>query len=331
MRFGLIGCGEIGSLRADAVRRVPGAALTAVSDVDVTRAEGAAGSGACIEEEWTRLVARPDVDAVVVSTPPSLHAEMCIGALGSGKHVLCEKPLARSVEEARTILEARDASGTFLATGFNYRFYPSIAKARELLDAGEIGELDHIRSYTGYSAEEHSHPWLRDAEEMGGGALRDNGIHLIDLTRYFLGEPVEVSGYASNVVWGFPGCEDNGFALLRNAEGKVASLHASWTEFDGYRFSLEIRGTRGYVRATCFPMITKLARAEKPGAKLRKRTFYFPMTHIREHLFSYRAVVVRSFVREIEAFVAASEGGRSEVATGRDGLAALEIAEGAGP
>src|SRR5690606_28302912 len=129
-------------------------------------------------------------------------------------------PLARTADECRLIVEAAEQSERLLATGFNYRFYPSILKARELLDAGIIGELDHIRSYAGYSARDHGQAWIHDEGIMGGGALRDNGIHLIDLTLYFLGEPVEeVHGFATNRVWRFPGCEDNGFALLRGESG----------------------------------------------------------------------------------------------------------------
>src|SRR5205085_9105725 len=158
-----------------------------------------------------------------VSTPPSLHAEMSIAALRAGKHVLCEKPLARTVEECRAMISAAQASGAILATGFNYRFYPSVLKARELLDSGLIGKVDHIRSYTGYSATAHNHPWLHDAAVMGGGTLRDNGIHLLDLTCYFLGDVAEMQGAASGLVWGFPGCEDNGCVVMRNRRGAIAT------------------------------------------------------------------------------------------------------------
>ena len=172
------------------------------------------------------MVRRNDIHAVIVSTPPSLHAEMTVAALNAGKHVLCEKPLARTPAECQRMVAAAKDSKRFLATGFNYRFYPSIEKARGLMDSGLIGKLDHVRAYSGYSAAEHNHDWLHDAEMMGGGALRDNGIHLIDLACYFLGEVTEVKGFASNSVWGFNGCEDNGFALLRSKAGKIGTLQA---------------------------------------------------------------------------------------------------------
>lgn len=327
-RFGLIGCGEIGRLRAAAIKRVPSTQLVAVSDV-IRRAADAVASryNVPVEDDWRKMVRRNDVDAVIVSTPPSLHAAMTVEALSCGKHVLCEKPLARTPAECLTMVTAAAENNRFLATGFNYRFYPPIVKARKLIDAGVIGEIDHIRSYSGYSAVDHNHPWLHDAEMMGGGALRDNGIHLIDLTCYFLGEVSDVKGFASNTVWGFNGCEDNGFALLRSKAGKIASLQASWTEWHGYRFRIDIYGNRGCIRTSCFPMLMQVIRSKELGGRTTRRIHVFPLTHIGEHLRSYRWVVVKSFVAELQSFCRGMSGERTAVATGKDGLQAVEIAD----
>jgi len=328
LKVGLIGCGEIGRLRAAALAKSDSLKLIAVSDLDQERAASVASKyGVPGEQDWHVFLRREEVDAVIVSTPPSLHAEMCIEALRSGKHVLCEKPLGRTPIECQNMVTAAEENNRFLATGFNYRFYPSIEKARSLLDGGVIGELDHVRAYSGYSATEHNHDWIHDVGMMGGGALRDNGIHLIDLTRYFLGEVEDVTGLVSNSVWGFKGCEDNGFALLRSPTGKAASLQASWTEWTGYRFLVEIYGTRGCIRAWCFPMLTQVTWAKERGGRTRKKNYFFPMIHIWEHLRSYRWVVTRSFVQELWAFSRAINGELTEVATGRDGMRAVEIAD----
>ena len=228
MRYGLIGCGGIGVLRAEALGKLPGHTLEAVCDTDTARATDVAKRfGGRVISDWRELVQLADIDAVIVSTPPSLHYDMTIAALDAGKHVLCEKPLARNPEECQDMIDAAHRNQRYLATGFNYRFYPSILKARELLDSGIIGELDHVRSYTGYSATAHDHEWLHEFDTMGGGTLRDNGIHLIDLTAWFLGDVKEITGMSSGTVWQFPGCEDNGFALLRSADGHIASLQSS--------------------------------------------------------------------------------------------------------
>lgn len=328
LRIALIGAGDIGILRAQALARTPACRLVVVADVNEARARAAAAlvPGAAVESDWQRAVARPDVDAVVISTPPSLHLEMCLAAFGAGKDVLCEKPLARTPDECRAMVQEAERTGRTLATGFNYRFYPSFRLARDLLDRGVIGELDHIRSYGGYSATSHNQPWVHDAATVGGGALRDIGIHLIDLTRDFLGDVASVQGVATGRVWNYPGCEDNGFAILRNRQGNVATVHASWTEWRRYQFRVEIYGTRGCIRATCFPMMTQVVWAPETGGRTQSKTDWFPRWALGEKLRSYRWVVVESFVREFAAFAAAVQGRPSRIATGADGLRAVEIA-----
>ncbi|MGH7552434.1 MAG: Gfo/Idh/MocA family protein, partial [Longimicrobiales bacterium] len=156
--------------------------------------------------------------------------------------------------------------------------------------------------------------------------LHDNGIHLIDLTRYFLGEVEEVKGFASGGVWHFDGCEDNGFALLRSAEGKVATVHASWTEWGKYQFRIELVGTRGRIVATCFPMRLEALWSDSVAGPMRRTRQRFATVQAGEHLRSYRWVVLKSFALEIDAFVRRLRGDRTELATGFDGLRAIEIA-----
>jgi predicted dehydrogenase len=328
MRFGLIGCGFAGSLRAAAIANLKWCRLTAVADVDSTRASSVAQRyGAAAEPDWRALVRREDVEAVIISTPPPLHEEMCVTALQHGKHVLCEKPLARSPAECRSIVEAAQRPGRLLATGFNYRFYPAIVTAKRILDSGQIGELDHVRSFAGHpGGSEFTHPWVHDATTMGGGTLVDNGMHILDLTRYFLGEVTDVKGFATNHVWRFDGCEDNAFALLRNPAGRIATLQASWSEWRGYRFRIEVYGTLGCVRASYPPMLAHVAWAMEPGGPVRRRWHTFPMFQINERLRSYRWTARCSFAEEVTAFSREIAGESTALASGRDGLRAVEIA-----
>jgi predicted dehydrogenase len=314
-------------MRADAIAGLREFHLVAVSDQDAGRAGSLArGHGCATESDWRALVARTDLDAVIVSTPPPLHVEMCVAAFEQGKHVLCEKPLARNPEEGRQILEAAQQHQKLLSTGFNLRFFPPIAKAREVLDSGRIGELDHIRSYAGHpGGQEFTQAWVHDANVMGGGTLLDNGIHIIDLTAYFLGDVSEVAGFATNHVWQFPGCEDNGFALLRNAAGRVATLHSSWSEWRGYQFRIEIYGTRGCVVASYPPMLTRVVRQGASG-RSHKETFLFPKLQVLERLRSYRWSILQSFILELEAFARAAHGEKSSVAAGAEGLRSVQVA-----
>ena len=328
VRFALVGCGDIGILRAKALARGNGVQLVVAADTDSGKANAAASvvPGAVAVTDWRDAIRRADVDAVIVSTPPSLHEEMAVTALEAGKHVLCEKPLARTPAECRAMVAAAERTGKRLATGFNYRFYPSFRKAREILDSGLIGELDHVRSYGGYTATSHNQAWVHDASTVGGGALRDIGIHLLDLTRDFLGDVATVHGVASNRVWKYPGCEDNGFALLTSSKGNIAAVHASWTEWRRYQFRIEIYGSRGCIRATCFPMMTQVVWAGETGGRSQSKTDWFPRTALGEKLKSYRWVVIESFVEEHAAFLSWIRGAPSRVASGADGLRAVEIA-----
>jgi predicted dehydrogenase len=328
IRIGLIGCGGIGQLRAKAIAQLPSVKLSAVADINDACASVVGNSyDAFIASDWQSLLKRDDIDLVVLSTPPLSHTEIGLAALEAGKHLLCEKPLARDSDECRLLVKAASQARRILATGFNYRFYPSVMKARELLDSGLIGEVSYIRSYGGYSATEHGHPWIHDYDTMGGGALRDIGIHLIDLTRYFLGEIEQVTGFATNRIWGFNRCEDDGFLLMRSSEGRIASLHASWTERRRYRFQIDICGTLGIISLSCFPMIVRAAWTKQLDCPTRSRSYFFPMVHIMEKLKSYRWVVIQSFIRELEAFAATIRGERTHLASGYDGLRSIELAE----
>jgi predicted dehydrogenase len=335
MRFALIGCGDIGVMRADAIASlakgaVPDARLVAAADADVSRAQSVGGrfGGCTVITDGDAAARWPDADAVVVSTPPHLHARFALAALDASKHVLIEKPIASRLEDARAIVAAAERARVALATGFNIRHFLAFRRAHEVIASGAIGELDHVRAYHGHpGGSEFTHAWVHDAAVMGGGALLDNGIHILDLARWFLGgEIVEAKGYATGNVWKFDGCEDNGFALFKNASGRVAMVRASWTEWRGYGFAVEAYGTKGMVRASYPPMMLETAIAEKTGAPARRTRDLFPMFQIKERLKSWRWNLVESLAAEMADFVAAARAGRQPSCSGVDGLRALEMA-----
>lgn len=326
-RFALIGCGAIGKFRAEALAQTPGAKLIVVSDVDEARARAlATPAGARVETDWKRVLA-DDVDAVLISTPPPQHLEMVVASLEAGQHVLCEKPLGRYPAECKQMVLAAQRTKRHLGTGFNYRFYQAIVSAKEFIAAGHIGELDHIRSFAGHpGGKEFTHPWVHDVSIMGGGALVDNGIHIIDLTQFFLGEVAEVKGYRSSHVWKFKGSEDSAWALLKSTEGKIATVQATWSEWRGYRFWIEIYGTLGCVKASYPPMLARATWFDKPDGRKSQKFWTYPKFQVIERLKSYRYTVTQSFIAEFTAFLRAIRGEKVSAATGYEGMRAVEIA-----
>lgn len=229
------------------------------ADIERDRAEEVARTTGClVTTNWQDVVAREDIDAVIVSTTNDWLAPITIAALGHGKHVLCEKPLGREPEEARRMVEAAGLNRRKLKTGFNHRHHPAIWKAHELCAGSAIGDVLFIRCRYGHGGRPgYEKEWRANAEVSGGGELLDQGIHAIDLFRWFLGDFQEAFGYTSTQFWrpggGSPSIlgayvEDNAFGLFRTAQGQIASLHASWTQWKNV-FSFEVFGREGYLIA----------------------------------------------------------------------------------
>lgn len=328
MKFGLIGAGCIGHLRAKALSQLDGCELSAIADVDPSRARAMATSPDIkIFQDFQEMLSLADLNTVIVSTPPQFHEDLVIDALKAGKHVLCEKPLANTVEACRRMLDVARASGTVLATGFNHRYFPSIQYLKQAIDTGLIGELDHVRAFAGHTGlSEFRNAWEYDKNIIGGGALMDVGIHIIDLTRYVLGEVEEVYGLTSNKVWNLGASEDNGIALLRNHQGKFAVLQATWTEWKGYRFYLEAYGTKGMVRAYYAPMMNLLITQDKPGGRRKRAVRFYPMSMLREKFAGWQSSVIQMFRQELTDFILLTRGKQSSIADGVAGLRAVEIA-----
>ena len=200
--------------------------------------------GCVVATDWQVCVSRPDVDLVIVSTVNDGLAPITLGAVRQGKHVLVEKPAARNADELCLVQQAARAAGVLVKVGFNHRFHPAFLKARALVDAGEIGPLLYIRARYGHGGRlGYDREWRANPAVAGGGELLDQGVHLIDLSRWFLGDFIDVQGHVATYFWDMP-VEDNGFLSLRTAGGKLAWLHASCTEWKNL-FCFEIFGRDG--------------------------------------------------------------------------------------
>lgn len=235
----IVGCGLIGQKRAKALGD---ARVAACADLDAARAEMLARTcGAVAVADWRRAVDRPDVDIVIVATTNEALAEVSRVAVEAGKHVLVEKPAARTVAELDTVIEAAARRGRLVRVGFNHRYHPGLQKAHELLEAGALGDMMFVRGRYGHGGRVgYDREWRADASRSGGGELIDQGVHLIDLSRWFLGDFASVTGFAHTYFWDMP-VDDNAFMLLRTAGEQSAFLHVSCTEWKNL-FSLEIYG-----------------------------------------------------------------------------------------
>jgi len=328
MNFGLVGAGAIGRVRARAASRTPGCALIAVADADAARARLVAPSQARCFSDYRHLLAIQELEGVIVSTPPASHEEIVMAALAAGKHVLCEKPLSNSLPACRRMVAASRTSGKLLTCGFNHRYFPAVKFLKQTLDSGRLGVLDHVRAFAGHTGlSEFKASWMYDKDQIGGGALMDAGIHVIDLARYVLGEVSQVYGVATGNVWKLDRSEDNGFALFQSPSGKVATLHATWTEWKGYRFFVEAYGDRGMARAYYAPMFAMAISMDRPGAARHREFHFYPEILVREKFLGWETTTGLAFQEELRDFVRLAGGDAAvALADGFAGLRAVEIA-----
>jgi predicted dehydrogenase len=242
-RVALIGCGHVGTKRA---RHLAGARLVYCVDTELERATRLAADhpGCQAGDSWPAALERTDIDALIVATPHDALAGIARAAVLSGRHVLIEKPAARRADELLELPELASVHGVCVRVGFNHRYHRAFRQARRLVDEGLLGELLFVRARYGHGGRPgYEREWRAQPERSGGGELLDQGVHLIDLARWFLGEFVSIQGFAHTYYWNMP-VEDNGFLLLRTVSDRVAFLHASCTEWKN-TFSWELCGRNG--------------------------------------------------------------------------------------
>lgn len=240
MKVGIVGCGLIGGKRADALAATGGEdKLVAAFDLVPERAKALAAkhkAEACASLE--ELVAKSDV--VVVATTNDQLTPVAMVAVQAGKHAVVEKPAARSAAELEPLARLAEKQGVLVKVGFNHRFHPAAQKAREILTTGGAGDVMFIRGRYGHGGRVgYDKEWRADPAKSGGGELIDQGVHLVDLARFFFeAELVDVQGRVETYFWKMP-VDDNAFLTLATAKRQVAHLQVSCTEWKNL-FSLEI-------------------------------------------------------------------------------------------
>lgn len=307
--FAVIGCGRFGSLRAKKLNENKDVNLKYVVDINKEKAEKLAQELKCeYFTDYRDVIIKDDVDCILVATPNKFHAPITIASLKNKKHVLCEKPLARNTIEAKKMVDTASENGVFLKVGSNHRYFPNVQKAKELIDKNAIGKLLFLRGWIGHEGERLKGSWFWDKEISGGGTLLDNGCHLLDISRWFLGEFDECMGYTGTTRLSIKPLEDNAFGFFKTIDGKIAFIQSSWTEWSGYMY-FEVYGTEGYIFVDN-RFCNKTIYGQKNG---------------KSQVFDFSLQPPQSYDLEIKDFINAIKENRQPLPSGFDGLRVIQM------
>ena len=315
----IIGAGLQAKRRIPAILRDSNYRVSHIVDIIAERAETLAKQySAEALTDWKKIINRDDIDVVVVLTFPDSHAEISIAAMEAGKDVLCEKPLALTLEEATKMTQVAEKTKKILKCGFNHRHHPAILEAHRQFSSGIIGKPIFGRSKYGIGGREGiEKEWRSNPEYAPGGQLIDQGIHIIDLYRWFLGDITSACGMVATNLWPIEPMEDNGFGIVRNKTGVIASLHSSLTQWINL-FEFEIYGDKG--------SLTVQGLGGGYGTEKLIISEHQPSAP-----FSYKTIEYRgedsSWSNEWQEFADAVKTRRQPLGNGVDGLRAMEVAE----
>ena len=315
IRFALLGAGRIGKVHAKAITSNPDATLVAVADAMPAAADAIAEQYGCAVKTIEQIVSSPDVDAVVICTPTDTHADLIEKFSEAGKAMFCEKPIDLSLARVKACLGVVERNKSTLMVGFNRRFDPHFMAVRDAIDAGRIGKVEMVT----ITSRDPGPPPV-DYIKRSGGIFRDMTIHDFDMARFLLGEePVSVTATAAVLVdkaIGEAGDYDSVSVILQTASGKQAIISNSRRATYGYDQRIEVHGSKGAVAAeNQRPVSIEIATGE---GYTRPPLHDFFMTRYTE-----------AYANEIESFIAAIEKGAEIAPSGKDGLAALALADAA--
>jgi len=307
MKLGLVGAGFMGGVHLNAYAGIPGVEVVGVADARPENAEAAAALvGARPYYSYEGLVASEEVEVVDVCLPTSLHRDLALRAARDGKHVILEKPIARTLEDAAEIIEAFSGEGPRLFVGHVVRFFPEYVAIKGMVEAGDLGTVGVVRTsrrspfLTGWN------DWYADWH-ASGGVLLDLVIHDFDFLRWTFGEVERV--YARGVLGREYNRLDYALVTLRFEGGAIAHVEGHWGYPGAFNYRIEVAGSRALVTAdSTEPAPLELLRATAaPGQP--------PAV----------AAGVSPYQAELEHFVSCIATGEEPVVGGRDAYEALKI------
>ena len=240
----IIGMGRMGKTRYDAMRIHGGYLVTGICDTNETML---AEYKEHKYNDWKKCIDIEKPEIVIVCTVNAITPDVVCYAIGKGCHVFAEKPPGRNLDDALRIERTfREHKEIVLKFGFNHRYHNSVIEAKSLIESGLLGDVVAARGVYGKAGNLGIHEWRNDLSVAGGGILLDQGIHMLDLLRYMVGDFTEISGFTDKLVWKDAMAEDTAFATLRTSDGKVATLNSSAIQWK-HKFDLDIILTDGYI------------------------------------------------------------------------------------
>jgi myo-inositol 2-dehydrogenase/D-chiro-inositol 1-dehydrogenase len=317
IRIGVIGAGTMGQRHCQILaQHVPGAELAGVADIDEAAARRAAAFGrrAVATRDYQELLGDSSIRAVVVASPNDTHTRVVEEAAQAGKHIFCEKPIGLDLASTDAALAAVARQGVKLQVGFQRRFDPSYRKARELIAAGELGDVELVVATT-----RDPEPRTIEPIRKSGGMFVDTTIHDLDSIRFLTGlEVEEVYVAGSNLIvpeGAGEGLVDTAVTLLRLQRGALAVITNSWRAVYGYDVTIELMGAAG-----------KIAVGYEQDASVRRFT---PQGVCHDHVYWFLERFEEAFVQEIAHFVECVALDQEPEVSGRDGRTALLLAQAA--
>lgn len=315
MRIGIIGAGRIGQVHARAVASNPSTALAMICDINAEAAKAVTDKfGGKVAMDADEVIESPDVDAVIICSPTPFHVKQIAQCVKAGKPVLCEKPLAMDSADLEELYQQIEGFDAKVMLGFNRRFDPSFAAAKEMADKGELGTVEQV---TIISRDPAAPP--KEYIAVSGGIFKDMTIHDFDMARFQLGDIAAVSAVGQNLD---PELADTGdfdgvIITLTTKDGKSATITNSRHCATGYDQRLEVFGTKGSVFCeNVLPHTAKLSGATFSDAKAPYLDFFLERYE-------------KAYANELQAFVEAIEGKGEFSPSIADGAAALALAEAA--
>ena len=244
INIAIIGMGKIGKTRARTVEENKNTNLIAAFDIDPTQLDDYNDIIKCNNVDEIYKI--KNLDAVIICTFNKYAPEYTIKALESGLHVFCEKPPARTSLEVKEVIAVENTKKLVLKYGFNHRYHHSVIEAKKLIENNVFGNLLWMRGVYGKAGgNQYTENWRNDKVESGGGILIDQGIHMLDLMRFFAGEFEEVKSMVKTNYWDV-NVEDNAFAIMQTKKHVLASVHSSATQWR-HKFLLEMSFENGYI------------------------------------------------------------------------------------